>query len=425
MKFKKFILSILLFGINAPIYAQKIDFQAKGIIALIDNDMAQSVLVDGKTLKEKNAKDNLFSFRLPIDKSNEDPKPIFVSNSFLSMNDCLAISPNGKIAFIAETKTSIPDSVSSYKNVDFNTPAGQFITVVDISEPNKAVSKFKIPVGKNPLTIKMDSSGIYLGIVTTEYDKEFVILELDENGKPIKPLQKPSNLAPGRISDIAWHPSGNYFSIINDETHEVVLIKVLKDLISKKAYRLEIVGRPIKVGNRPFNAKFTPDGKHLIINDLNSFAGKSEKGKLFSLKIDFTGSTEHILLSSVATEAFCHGFDISSDGKMIAVASPKTSFYPLSDEKFNAESEILLYTLENDGSLKFENSTKINGSFANSIFFDKNAENLAVNVSEFSFLGKKMGGIQFFKVNKITKSIAKQEYPILFTKGCHSIGIIK
>ncbi len=424
MKLNQFILSILLFGINSSVQSQKIEFQAKGIIALIDNDMAQSVLIDGKTLKEKNAKDNLFSFKLPLEKSNEDPKPILVSNSFLSFNNCLAVSTSGKLAFIAESKSSIHDSVSFYKNVEYNTPAGQFITVVDISDANKPISKFKIPIGRNPLTIKIDSSGNYLGIITSEYDKELVILEIDENGKPSKPLQKPSNLAPGRICDISWHPSGNYFSIINDELHEMVLIKVIKDIVTKKAYRLETIGKPIKVGNRPFSSKFTPDGKLLIINDLNSF-GRNEKGKIFSLKLDYTGSNEHILLSSASTDVFCNGFDISSDSKMIVVANPKTSYYPYNHQNYLPESELLTYSIQEDGNLKFENATSVHGSFMSSIYFDNDSKNLAVNISEFGFYGKKTGGIQFFKVNIPQKSLTKQEGLLVLPKGVHTIGIIR
>lgn len=405
--------------------AQGVVFNAKGILILFDADTAPSVIVDGKTLKEKGQKDNLLGVKFPLDRNSEESKPLFVSNSMFGSSRLIAVSPKGDLALVIENRGGLADSVSKISNLENSLPNGQFMTAIDISDIQKPISKFKVSVGKNPVSIAFDSSGNNIALLSSEYTKELLLLDIDENGKLSRPISKPNFMTSGRLIDLAWHPSADFLAVINDDVHEVSIIKVMREGARKTPYRMDLVGKPIKVGTKPIFCKFTNDGRFLLILDSPSKPESLEKGKLFAMKVDFLGKNEHILLSSVPTECYSSNFDISTNNNMIVVSNPKTSFFPLNHPNFKAESSISCISLSDDGTLKFENEKIVNGAFVHSVSFDSTSENVLVNVNEYFNFGKKIGGVEFFKVNLEKFTLEKQTNNLIFQKGSHTISVVK
>lgn len=423
-------LLVLFTTLNLTAIAQQINFDAKGIILITDADMAASAFFDGKLLKEKGSKDLFSTIKLPFSLTDE-VKNLVVSNSAVNWNREIAISPNQKFAYIVESRGSTPDAITEVRNVWNDLPAGGFITVVDITDLNAPKVLFKFPTGRNPISVDVSPNGEYLAICTEEYGKEIQVLELDANGKPIRIINKPQIFPSGRIKNTSWHPNGDYLAFTLEDTQEVGLIRVVRDGPTTKIIRMDMVGKPIKVGTYPTAGQFTPDGKYYLVPDLKRNeaakyeAGYDDKGEIFVMRFNLSGEGEHFLLNKVKVGENPESFAISPDGKMIAVLNTNKTFYPFNNPNRTNQASISLLKLA-DGTISKVTDYFFEGILPKSIVFDKNGDNLAVSVYEYPTLGKHFGGIEFWKVNKSDNpTLTKQDIKFYLQRGVHAIRIVK
>jgi DNA-binding beta-propeller fold protein YncE len=415
---------------NISVFAQQINFDAKGLILISDADMAASAFANGKLLKEKGTKDLFSTIKLPFTISDE-VKSLVVSNSVVNWTKGLAISPNQKFAYVVESKSSTTDAVTEVKNVWTDLPAGGFITVVDITDLNVPKVLFKFPTGHNPMSVEVSPSGEYLAICTEEYGKELQVLELDATGKPIRIINKPQTFPAGRIKNVSWHPNGDYLAFTIEETKEIGLIRVVRDGPTTKIIRMDMVGKPVRVGSYPVAGQFTPDGKYYLIPDLKwGDAAKNEtgydgKGEIFVMRFNLIGEGEHFLLNKVKVGENPESFAISPDGSTIAVLNINKTFYPFSNPSRTNQASISLLKLA-DGTINKIAEYPFEGILPKSIAFDKNGENLAVSVYEYPTLGKHFGGVEFWKVNKSDRpTLTRQDIKFYLQRGVHTMRIVK
>lgn len=330
---KKILFSIFTFT-STLANSQKLSFEAKGIIAISDADMAASAFVDGKLFKERGTKDFMSIVKLPIDKYSDEIKSLVVSNSAINSAKSIVISPNRPIAYVVETRGTTPETTTEISNLNTELPVGGFISVVDISDLSQPKILYKFPTGKNPTAIDISPNGEYLALCSEESGKELQILELDSSGKPIRIINKPQDFRAGKISDIIWHPNNNFLVFTMGDSKEVGLLKVTRDGPTTKIIRLDIVGHTLKVGSLPSAGKFTPDGKYYLFPDIKSnIANKSELGNdafgdMFVLKFNLDGTSEHYLITKTKIGETPTSFAISPDGSLVAVTNAKKSYFP-------------------------------------------------------------------------------------------------
>lgn len=428
---KKILLSILTLATSLA-YSQKLSFDAKGIIAISDADMAASAFVDGKLFKERGNKDMMSIVKLPIEKYSDEIRSLVVSNSAINSTKSIVVSPNRPIAYIVEARGVTAETTTEIRNLNTELPAGGFISVVDISDLSQPKVLYKFPTGKNPTAIDISPNGEYLALCSEEYGKELQVLELDPTGKPIRIINKPQDFQSGKISDVTWHPNNNFLVFTMEESKEVGLMKVTRDGPTTKIIRLDIVGRTLKVGTLPSAGQFTPDGKYYLVPDLKSnIASKSESGSdtsgdMFVLKFNLEGTSEHYLITKTKLSETPTSFAINPDGSLVAVTNAKKSYFPWENNDSSKKASISLLKLTSDGSLNNVAEYDFDGILPKNIVFDKSGENIAVTVFDYFNFGKHFGGIEFWKVKNGDKpSLQKQDFKLFMPRGCHGIQIVK
>lgn len=429
---KKILLYSILTLATKFAYSQQISFDAKGIIAISDADMAASAFVDGKLFKERGNKDFMSIVKLPIDKYSDEIKSLVVSNSSINSAKSIVISPNHPIAYVVETRGTTPETITEIRNLYTGLPVGGYISVIDISDLSQPKVLYKFPTGKNPTAIDISPNGEYLALCSEEYGKELQVLELDPTGKPVRIINKPQNFQAGKISDITWHPNNNFLVFTMEDSKEVGLLKVTRDGPTTKIIRLDIVGRTLKVGNLPSAGQFTPDGKYYLVPDIKSnIVNKSESGSddfgdMFVLKFNLEGKSEHYLITKTKIGETPTSFAISPDGSLVAVTNAKKSYFPWKNNETSKKASISLLKLSTDGSLNNVEEYEFDGILPKNITFDKTGENIAVTVFDYFNLGKHFGGIEFWKVKNGEKpSLQKQDFKLFMPRGCHAIQIVK
>ncbi len=413
-------------------FSQKLSFDAKGILAISDADMAASAFVDGKLFKEKGIRDVLSTVKLPIEKYADEVKNTVVSNSALNIGKGMVVSPTRNIVYVVETRGSTPDNVTELRTINSEFPAGGFISVIDLSDLNQPKVLYKFPTGRNPVALDISPNGEYLALCSEEYGKELQVLELDTAGKPIRIINKPQDFPSGRVTDITWHPNNNFLAYTMEDSKEVGLVKVTRDGPTTKIIRLDLIGRPLKVGNLPGSGQFSPDGKYYLVPDLKTIIGnKSESNgnetcEMFVIKFNLEATSEHFLITKAKIGETATGFAISPDGSLVAVANARKSYLPWENAAENKKSSISLLKLSSDGLLNNVGEYEFEGILPKNITFDKSGENIAITVFDYFNFGKHFGGIEFWKVKNGDKpTLQKQDFKLFMPRGCHNIQIIK
>ncbi|WP_337041283.1 YncE family protein [Emticicia sp. 17c] len=419
---KIFVPLFLFFSITS--FSQNLEFDAKGIVAISDADMAASAFVNGKLFKERGVKDAFTSIKLPLEKSYDEVKSVTVSNSVINGTKTMAVSSIHHLAYVVDTRGMLADNVTELKNVNEELPAGGFITVIDIADIAHPKILYKFPTGQNPIGIDISPKGEYIVLCSEEEGKELQVLELDPNGKPIRIISKPHGLPSGKISDVSWHPNDNYIAFTLEDSKEVGLIKTHRDGPTNKIIRLEMQGKPLKVGAFPGNGQFTPDGKFYLVPDLKR--GLSEDGEIFTIKFNLDGNSEHFLISKAKVGENPESFGISPDGSTVVVANIRKTFYPWDNAILTRKASLSLLKLTPDGNLSNQGDYEFDGILPKSVVFDTSGNNIAVAAYDHFNYGKHFGSIEFWKVKHGNKpSLQKQDFRLFLSRGCHTIRIIK
>ncbi|WP_304235206.1 YncE family protein [Jiulongibacter sediminis] len=410
--------------------AQNIIFDAKGLLFLTDADMSAFSIMDGNLRKMEDSKDVISTLEFPLDYG--DPGQIKTdkaSNSIFKEAKNICFTSDQKLAYVLETKGETAYDDTSFEDIEEEFPAGRYVTVIDVTDLKKPKSLYRFPVGRNPSAISIDPSDKYLAIATEEYGKEIQLYELDNSGKPVRVIKKPSGLPPGRIVEIKWHSSGNFLIYLNQDEADLGIIEVHRDGPTQQIIRLELYGDPVKIGGMPTKGEFTPDEKYFIALDKKKYKTDMEdrsKGELFVIKLNLEDrETNHYLISKAEVGENPCNFDIHPSGNYIVVNNLEHSFMPPEHYMDDGESSLTVLSLSFDGILESIKTQKIDGILPSSAIFDKNGQNLAVSIFQYLTFGYSFGGIEFYKFDPNAKSVLElQKGKIYVPRGAHSLKAI-
>lgn len=410
-------------ALPAAAQTSPITFNARGLVAISDADMAASAFADGKLLRDAAVKDKLTSIKFPLVRGGKTFGEIPVPNSALTYTKGMAVPTTGGLAYVLEARMRPEDAVNEYKNVMEEFPAGQKLYVVDIVNLAAPKVKFSFPVGKNPTAVDVYKNELM--IATSAPGKELVFYEVDDAGKPTRALYLPSTLdSTNRIIDLTWHPTGNYLAATLEQTKEVALYKIIRE--GGKLRNIEMVGKPLLAGESPASGKFSADGKHYFVVDTKGALGKATgDGELMVIDFALEGSGEHKLASQTPVGLNPGAFSISPDGTLIVTASAGKSAMPWEGPEGGNGSTLTLLKVGGDGVLSKVQDYPFEGILPQSVAFDKDGSNLAVAVYEYLDYGNRTGGIEFWSVAKgDSPSLKKQAGRISVERGCHTIRVI-
>ena len=410
--------------------AQTISFDAKGIIYLQDSDFGTFSFSSGTIEKDKSSTDKMGAFLFPLmfedSYSNSEQA---VSNSIFDNSKSIVLRSDNRVCYILETRGGIKKEDNS-KSVSLkNLPDGGYVSVVDIANLRNLQPDYRFPVALNPKAIALNKTNEYLAVAAEGYNQELQVFELNEFGKPIRLIQKPTALANGAINDVIWHPSEDFLAYLKADTKEIGLLRVVRDGPTKKIIRLELLGNTIKLDGMPKAGYFTKDGKYFIVLDSKEKVqtiSNNLKGQVFAIKFNYEDQGVHALISKAEVEENPNNIVLSPDGNSILVTNIKRSFdYPI-NEKNTGKSSLSVLTLSNDGTLTNKQNIALDGIMPLGLAFDKSGKNIAISFFQFLNYGKPSGGIEFFKFSGGSNpKIERQGARINMAKGVHSLKVIE
>ncbi len=418
MKKQQLVITFLLMA-GAATAQQPVTFAGRGIIALSDADLTPSALIDNNLFRERNTRDYLTTIPLPL--THAALTTTLVPNSMLVSDKGMGLTANGKIAFVLEGRGSLGDSIPALKAGLADFAPSSTMWIVDMSTPKPSVKK--LTGGTNPTAIAMNPTGNNLILATGDVDKELKLVEYGANGLPSRILTSKSPAPGQQITDLTFHPGGQFVAYTIAGTQEIGLMKYAIDAATKKPYVLPH-GKPVKVGAMPGSGKFTADGAFYVVADAKKAigAGGTGAGEVFVVQFSTEDTPgEHKIASQVATGEAPEAVAISPDGSMVAVINAGQSYQPFGNAAAG-KSSISLYSLK-EGKLTLAAETPMEGVYPQAIEFDKNGDALAVGVAEYlDFGNNRNGGIEFYTVTKGDKpALTKQPGRINVARGVHAL----
>lgn len=404
--------------------AQTINFDAKGLIYLQDSDFGTFSYSSKKIDKAGLDKMGAFMFPLQYEDSYSNSEQI-VSNSIVDNFKSIALKSDNRLCYVLETKGALK---KDEKNAPFaGLPDGGYVSVVDISNLRNLKPDYRFPVALNPKAIALNKTNEYLAVAAEGYNQELQIFELNEFGKPIRVIAKPSQMANGSVSDVIWHPKEDYLVYIKQDTREIGLVKIIKDGPTQKIIRLELSGSTIKLDGVPKTGLFTNDGKYFLVLDThNQISSEASNGQVFVIKFNLEDQGSHSLISKAFVEENPTAMVINPDGNNVLVVNAKNSFdFPINDRN-SGKSSLSVLGLSADGTLTNKNNLSLSGILPSGISFDKTGKNFAISFFQYLDFGKASAGIDFYKFSAgQNPRIEKQAARINTTKGVHFLKVIE
>lgn len=416
------------------------DFQGKFLLSVSDADMVPSAYVDGG-LGPVEGEDVLSIIDLSKNPSDYRAVEIGASNSVTGPPSVLAITPDGRYAFIIETRGQRPTDKANPQIGDL--PEGNLITVVDLLDKNKLVVSQKITGFPHPTSVSINAAGDVMAVAFRPADKQSsfpLVLYTFSEGKLTRPVTPkiPAWKLGDNLRHVEFHPTDNTLALLNASDPSISFVKIE---MANSELSLTPWGKKVPVEKAPYVAKFTPDGKHVAVNaiyadgDVIDGGLGAPFGSVSLIKLNSRensdGEPVHLLCSKAVTGVMPEGLTVSPDGKYIVTANLERSSTSLDDPKQGFFSSLTLISLDQEnGRLKTQGTFAVDAILPESVVFDNSSKFLAMTAFDHFDPLRKGGSIMFWRVvtdyyNPDRIELVRISYEVSVARGAHTIGIIR
>lgn len=193
-------------------------------------------------------------------------------------------------------------------------------------------------------------------------------------------------------TNVQWHPSGRALAVNVNTQDRSAFFTVADD---EGSWVLRPWGAPIVVGKDPFVGRFTPDGRHAVVDTAES--GPSAEG-----------------------------LAVSPDGRMVATVNMGGSVFLPSSRRFRQDASVTLLRLDpNTGRIARVAQHPLTGSLPEGGAFDRTGEHFVATV----FQGHngtapaKGPGLEVFRVSQEPASALRSLGRVPLPHGAHHVDI--
>lgn len=417
----------------APIVAQSpASFMGRALLIASDADMVATAYADAKLDRVVGIEDTLTVVELPLNVAKPAIAQMQVSNSVMSWPQIMAVSPNGQRAYVAEVRSRPADEIQEFENID-QMPDGAKVTVIDIANPLQPKAIESVSVGRNPEHLSISPDGRFLAVNLEDPGRELLIITLQADGRLGQRSYFPMSIDGTRQDNRAaiWHPSGNYLAMTQDRNRNIGFYQV-----NRKGDRIAVtpMGKPLTVGNHLSSARFTTDGRFLLVPDLKwSTKPNSQlsllinpKGEMIAIRFEPESGELPEVVSRVEVGLSPEGFALSPDNSLIATVNMRRTYLPnrLPAWRGKPYSSLSLVKFDrNSGQLTTVGTEYgFEGLLPEQATFDASGKSLAVAIYNYREPSPKKGAIEFWNVIAGgDPKLERTNYKIDITRGAHDL----
>lgn len=407
-------------------------FQGR-FIAVADADMAATAYADGKLEPFAGAADEA---RLFVDGAAKGAAP--ASNSVVSWPQVIDISPDGRYAYVAETRGKPPQGTQRVASANDDFPEGRRLTVLVIEDDGLTHAVTVENAGLNLQSVEAAANGRFLAVGSDEAGAELVIIPLTDglpSGAPVKFDMAPpfkDGDAERRSRTVHIAPDSATLAV-NIANRRVQFYRLTLDETGLPA-GVAALGAPVEgLGRELSVGKWTPDGRFFLVTDTNWAGGQIHmltqgRGAL-SVIAPPTGESEARLVASAEVGRSPEGFSLSRDGRFVATINMERTYLPeiapLSFWKGRRLYSVSLLSLDpSTGALAEIDRISAAGILPEDVIFDATGENLAVAVFHRRKGADRLRGfVDFFSIRD--GKLESQDVTQAVMRGAHDLALIR
>ncbi|YAF98454.1 MAG: hypothetical protein AB3A66_12725 [Nodularia sp. CChRGM 3473] len=419
--------------------AAPFDFQGRYLISVSDADMLASAYVDGR-LGPPEGRDALSVIPLGGHVRNLKVYETEASNSVAGPPVVVDVTPDGRYAFVVETLTQRPEG-NWQKQTFADLRHGNRIQVFDLADPTKPTLVQDMEIAERPDSVSVNADGSLVAVTINPEGggkkTPLALIPFSEGrlGQPIY-LSVPSIPPAERLIHAEWHPTQDVLALVNETTAAVSFTKVMRQV---STLTLEPWGNIVQIEKAPYMARFTPDGRHVIVNnlywgaDVEGTWSEAPRGSVVSIRLEAgtqaDGSPRHALVSRAMTGVSPEGLAVSPNGKYVVTTNLERSYLPYDDDRITWFSSLSFFTLDPQmGQLNHVADYAFDGILPEAAAFDASSQYLAV-VSFDNFDDRMPGSsIDFWRIAtdplNPQPQLVQTRYSITVTRGAHSMVLV-
>ncbi|MEO1299209.1 MAG: hypothetical protein AAFW75_26210 [Cyanobacteria bacterium J06636_16] len=440
---RSLIASLGLLPIAAPSFAQNraapMDFQGRYLVSISDADMLSSAYVNGQ-LGPREGSDALSVIPLGGHVRDLQAYEVEASNSVAGPPVAVAVTPDGRYAFVTETFTPRPEG--SWENQTFaDLSFGDRLQVFDLADPTQPTLMQEITVAERPDAVSINQDGSLIAVTFhpagagAETPLALIPFGNGRLGEPTYPTI-PDFPTGQRLIHAEWHPTEDVLALVNETAAEISFAQVVAQ---GGAPSLQLWGNRVKIEKAPYMARFTPDGQHLIVNnlfwgpDVEGTWSEAPLGSVNSIRLEAgtqsDGSPRHALVSRAVTGVSPEGIAISPNGRFVVTTNLERSYLPYDDNRITWFSSLSLITLDPEtGQLNHVGDFPYDGILPEAAAFDASSQYLAVANYDHFDDGIQGGSIDFWRIAADPLNprpiLVQTRYAIPVTRGAHSMVLV-
>ena len=416
------------------------DFKGRFLLATSDADMRPSAYLDGK-LGPADGADALTVIRLDRPSRELRPVAIPVSNSVTGPPAVVAVTPDGRYAIVIETRGPRPAKPDPLLK---DLPRGRTVTVVDLIDPDHPKVTQRVTSGEQPSAVSISADG---SLVAVCYDAHGagkatpLALYRFRGGQLSEPVTPavPGWAAGETIIDVEWHPTENILALLNVDNPALTFVRV-----AAAGGQLGVTrwGNSVRVERGPFLARFTPDGRHVLVNSsyaaidgVAALPGAGLHGSVQSVRLAAAtasdGAPVHQMAARTATAPVPEGLAISPDGRYAVTTNLEESTWALDSPNQGFFSSLTLLRLDPaTGGLERVGDFAFDGVLPEMAVFDNSSRFLAVTNFTFFDATRTGGSIDFWRIagsafDPKRTELVKLDFSVPVARGPHSMVIVR
>ena len=411
-----------------------VKFTGQALLVASDADMVATAYADAKLDRVPGIEDVLTLVDLPLNAEQPAIASIQVSNSVMSWPQIIAVSPDGQRAYVAEVRSRPADGIQEFENID-QMPAGANITVVDIANRSQPRIIESVNVGRNPEHLSISPDGRFLAVNLNEPGRELLIVELQVDGRLGQRSYFPMAMDGSRQDNRAaiWHPSGQYLAMTQDRNSRVGFYQVQ---MTNGAISVTPIGEPLTLGNHLSHARFTADGRFLLVPDLKwslyrnptLSALLNPRGEMIAVQFEPESGKFPEVVSRVEVGLSPEGFALSPDNSLIVTVNMQRTYLPDFVPIWRGKPYSSLSLVQFDsasGQLTKLEEYGFEGLLPEQATFDATGNSLAVVIYNYRKPSPKTGAIEFWNVIQgNSPSLERTGYKLDVVRGAHDIVLI-
>ena len=416
-----------------------LNFQGRYLVSISDADMLASAYVDGQ-LGPPEGKDALSIIPLGGHVRDLQVYEVEASNSVAGPPVAVAVSPDGRYAIVLETFAPRPEG--AWENQTFaDLRHGDRLQVFDLIDPTQPILVQDVAIAERPTAVGVNRDGSLVAVTFhpagagVETPLALIPFSNGRLGAPVYPAVP--HLPQGHeLIHAEWRPTQNVLALVNRTGAEVTFVQVVPE---GDNFELQPWGNRVQIEKEPFMARFTPDGRHLIVNnlfwgvDVEGHWSEAPRGSVNSIRLEAgtqtNGSPRHALVSRAMTGVSPEGLAISPNGRFVVTTNLERSYLPYHDNRITWFSSLSLITLDaQTGQLNHVADYPYDGILPEAAAFDASSQYLAV-VNYDHFDDRIPGGsIDFWRIAADPLNpqpmLVQTRYAIPVTRGAHSMVLV-